>query len=63
MGCIYEKGLIGKKDPEKALKSFYKGATMGDLPSKLKFAYQLMKQTSILKEEYEDHYQIAHKWL
>ena len=30
---------------------------------RLKFAYQLINQTSILKEEYEDHYRIAYRWL
>ncbi len=43
--------------------NYYKGGLKGDLLSRLKFAYQLMNQTSIMKEQYEDHYRIAHRWL
>jgi TPR repeat protein len=50
LGCIYEQGLIGKKDEEKALKYFYNGGLKGDIQSKLKFSYHIMKQTCIMKE-------------
>lgn len=32
--------------------NYYKGGLKGDLQSRLKFAYQLMNQTSIMKEQY-----------
>lgn len=63
LGCIYESGVVGKKDPEEALLCFYNGGLKGDHMCRLKFAYQLINQTSILKEEYEDHYRIAYRWL
>jgi TPR repeat protein len=43
--------------------NYYKGGLKGDLQSRLKFTYQLMNQTSILKEHYVDHYRVAHKWM
>ena len=63
LGCIYESGSIGKKDLEEALLCFYNGGLKGDHLCRLKFAYQLINQTSIMKEEYEDHYRIAYRWL
>jgi hypothetical protein len=52
-----------EKEPEKAIKFFYEGARKGDYLSKIKFAYELMNQTSIEKEEFEDHYRLAQHWL
>lgn len=63
IGHIYENGILGKKIPQQALISYYKGGLKGDIQSRLKFAYQLMNQTTIMKEQYEDHYRIAHRWL
>lgn len=42
---------------------FYRGGLKGDLESRLKFVYQLMNQTSVMKEQYIDHYRLAHFWL
>ena len=42
---------------------FYEGSIKGDYKCKIKFAYELMNQTSILKEQYEDHYALAIHWL
>ncbi len=42
---------------------FYEGSIKGDYKCKIKFAYELMNQTSIMKEEYEDHYTLANEWL
>lgn len=42
---------------------FYEGSIKGDYKCKIKFAYELMNQTSIMKEEYEDHYSLAIQWL
>lgn len=63
LGMIYSKGLIGQKNSELALKMFYEGSIKGDYKCKIQFAYELMNQTSILKEEYEDHYHLAIHWL
>lgn len=54
---------MARKNPQEALMSFYKGGMKGDLQSRLKFAYQLMSQTSIMKDHYEDHYRMALRWL
>ena len=63
MGVVYSKGLIGQKNSELALKMFYEGSIKGDYKCKIQFAYELMDQTSIMKEEYEDHYHLAIHWL
>lgn len=63
LGSIFSKGLLSQKDPERALKMFYEGSIKGDYKCKIKFAYELMNQTSIMKEEYEDHYVLAIQWL
>lgn len=63
LGIIFSKGLLSKKDTDLALKMFYEGSIKGDYKCKIKFAYELMNQTSIMKEEYEDHYHLAIQWL
>ena len=50
LGSIFSKGLLSQKDPELALKMFYEGSIKGDYKCKIKFAYELMNQTSIMKE-------------
>lgn len=63
LGCLHESGAAGRRDLEQALICFYNGGLKGDHMCRLKFAYQLINQTSIMKEEYEDHYRIAYAWL
>jgi TPR repeat protein len=63
LGTIFSKGLLSQKDPELALKMFYEGSIKGDYKCKIKFAYELMSQTSIMKEQYDDHYTLAIQWL
>lgn len=63
LGVVMTKGLAGAKNPEGGLKMFYEGGLKEDYKCKLKFAYELMNQTSIMKEEYEDHYLLAIHWL
>lgn len=63
LGVIYSKGLLGERNCEEALRMFYEGGLKGDYKCKIKFAYELMNQTSIMKEEYEDHYHLAIHWL
>ena len=50
LGLIYSKGLLNQRNPEIALKMFYEGSIKGDYKCKIKFAYELMNQTSIMKE-------------
>lgn len=63
LGCLYESGMLENKNPQVALMQFYKGGLKGDLESRLRFVYQLMNQTSVMKEQYVDHYRLAHFWL
>lgn len=49
LGSIFSKGLLSQKDSEKALTMFYEGSIKGDYKCKIKFAYELMNQTSIMK--------------
>ena len=42
---------------------FYEGGIKGDSKCRLQFAYELINQTSIIKEEYEDNYNLALHWL
>ena len=49
LGSIFSKGLLSQKDSEKALAMFYEGSIKGDYKCKIKFAYELMNQTSIMK--------------
>jgi TPR repeat protein len=63
LGCVYENGLLENKNLNEALMHYYKAGVKGDIQSRLKFAYQLMNQTSVVKDEYEDHYRMAHRWL
>ena len=63
LGMVYSKGLVGQKRSEEALRMFYEGAVKKDFKCKVKFAYELMNQTSIMKEEYEDNYHLALQWL
>lgn len=50
LGMVYSKGLAGQRNSELALKMFYEGSLKGDYKCKIKFAYELMNQTSIMKE-------------
>lgn len=52
LGCMYENGMLGRINSQQALLYFYNGGLKGDHYSRLKFAYQLMNQTSIMKEQY-----------
>jgi TPR repeat protein len=63
LGMVYSKGIAGQKNSDLALQMFYEGSLKGDYKCKIKFAYELMNQTSILKEEYEEHYHLAIHWL
>jgi len=49
LGVIYSQGLLGEKQTELALNMFYEGSLRKDYKCKVKFAYELMNQTSILK--------------
>lgn len=42
---------------------FYQGGIRKDRKCKIRFAYELMNQTSIMKENYFDHYRLAIRWL
>jgi TPR repeat protein len=53
LGCLYESGMVGEREIREALNCYYQGGLKGDLQSRLKFAYQLMNQTSIVKDQYE----------
>lgn len=63
LGIIFSKGLLSQKNTELALQMFYEGGIKGDYKCKIKFAYELMNQTSIMKEEYEEQYVLAIQWL
>lgn len=63
VGHLYENGLLGRRNVQESLVKYYQGGMKGDIQSQLRFAYQLMNQTSIVKEKYQDHYKVAERWL
>lgn len=63
LGLVYAHGITGQINPEEALHMFYEGSLKGDYQCKIMFAYELMNQTSVMKEDYTNHFSLAIQWL